>query len=122
MDINKAIEVYNKLKKNDLVQQYEEAFSIIIDYYHNNTPKRTFYKKAKGYKYYIEHPYKKLSPSKDGFIWEDYSYNVIFINENENICEVRCPGNFCLGKCNLSLKEIQQVIDKHINKGGSNNE
>lgn len=114
MNIQEAIETYNALKDNILIEKYEKALDVLIKGMSKKSEKK-YYKSDNENDYYIELPYERLTFVQEGAILQHRDYNCVYCKKGEDIDKVIGPGNFCLSLCKLTEEEVKQRIDDFIN-------
>ena len=114
MDIYEAIETYNALKDNILIEKYEKALDVLIKDMSKKSEKK-YYKSDNENDYYIELPYERLTFVQEGAILQHRHYNCVYCKKGKDIDKVIGPGNFCLSLCKLTEEEVKQRIDDFIN-------
>lgn len=107
LSIEMALNIYNSLHNNEIINKYEEARSIILEFA-SVKAERELYKEVNGVDYFIELPYKTISFTKDGAVWEENSFSC---------CKSKSGGvttMACLSLCGYSRKHIIEILERWI--------
>ena len=110
MNVEKAIETYNKLHNNNIVKAFLEAQNMIVKEIRKEQ-ERKHYKSSNKYDYYIELPYKTIELYPNAH-YRQHTYNAIYVKSGKS--PNNYSGNFCLSLCNYSKEKIIELIEKRI--------
>ena len=108
MKLEEAIEVYNSLYKNENIELYHKAISVLLEETNKRKPEQEYFKSSNKYDYYIEKPYEEMYFGTTGIEFRQHSYNAIGKSKGYGTV------NFCLSLCNYSLEKIMTIIENHI--------
>ena len=109
MNLKKAIEIYNKYQNDNIIKDFEEARSIILEEHKKRKPEKILYGSSKLYDYYIEQPYEEMIFTNEGIEFRKHYYNGIGKSKNG-----KSRFNLCLSLCKYSKEKIMTIIDKYI--------
>jgi hypothetical protein len=111
MKLEEAIKIYNKYHNDEIIKEFDEARSILVEEHHKRKPKQVFYKSSELYDYYIEEPYEELTFGTNGVEFKQHYYSAVGKRKDG-----KSTSYFCVSLCKYTKEKIIEMIEEHIKK------